>query len=370
MVNDHHKNIRAKIAQRFEDNALRELKVRSSGTIDFCSNDYLGLASNSEIHQHEQLRDTYGSTGSRLIAGQHPVFESAEKYLAEYYGAESALIFNSGYDANLGFYATVPQRGDTVLYDELVHASIRDGIRLGYAHAHSFQHNSIDDLKEKVKVAKGQVFVAVESIYSMDGDHTPLKELSELCSNENCLLVVDEAHAIGTLGDGKGLAAHLDLNNKVFARVVTFGKALGGHGAAVLGKKLLKQFLVNFCRTFIYTTAMPTTSVLTIQKAHEYMANHCELIDQLVANVDFFLEQVQESGWDIIPSKSPVQCIVVPGNQRVKKLAQYLNDEGFDVRPILSPTVAEGKERLRICIHSFNTKKEINQLVESLNTFE
>ncbi len=357
--------INNKLEERKQENAFRSLK-KNNGLIDFCSNDYLGFASEKEIHVLDNELAKYGATGSRLISGNHQITEEVEDYLADFYQAESALIFNSGYNANVGLFSSLPQRHDTIIYDELIHASIRDGIRLSHAKSYSFSHNNLENLKQKLESASGNIYIAVESVYSMDGDMSPLKEITELCKQHNAALIIDEAHAVGIYGKGLGLVAELNLIDDIFARVVTFGKALGTHGAAVLGNKLLKDYLINFSRAFIYTTALPLHSVLTIKKSHEFLKNHLERIEQLNRNIEYFQKQTQKSAINTQHSNSAIQCIIFPRNERVKQVAEKIQEQGFDVRPILSPTVPKGQERLRICLHSFNTENDINSLFKIL----
>jgi len=363
----HLKNIKEKLAERKSENALRELKVNEN-LVDFCSNDYLGFAGEAEIHILDELAlKTYGATGSRLISGNHKITEEVEAFLANYYKAESALIFNSGYNANIGFFSCLPQRGDTIVYDELIHASIRDGIRLSNANSFSFKHNNVLALEEKIKNAKGRVWIAVESIYSMDGDEAPLKALVKMSKKYTAALIVDEAHACGVFGDkGEGLVAQYGLENKVFARIATFGKAFGTHGSVVLGSKLLRDYLINYSRAFIYTTALPLPSVLAIKKAHTFLANNLDRIQELRGLISYFKFKIQNSKFKIVESRSSIQCLIVSGNNEVKQLADSIQNKGFDVRPILSPTVPKGKERLRICLHAFNTKEQIDRLVNVL----
>jgi 8-amino-7-oxononanoate synthase len=366
-MNSHLKHIKDKLEQRKSENALRELKINEN-LVDFCSNDYLGLASEAEIHVLEEVvSKTYGATGSRLISGNHKVTEEVEVFLAAYYKAESALIFNSGYNANIGVFSSLPQRGDTIIYDELIHASIRDGIKLSNAHSFSFKHNDINSLEEKIENAKGHVWIAVESIYSMDGDEAPLEELVNVSKKVDAALIVDEAHACGIFGaKGEGLVVEYGLENEVFARVATFGKALGLHGAVVLGNQLLREYLINYSRAFIYTTALPLPSVLAMKKAHTFLTNHLGRIEQLKELISYFKFNIQHSTFNIVQSDSSIQCIIVPGNAAVKKLAENVQNNGFDVRPILSPTVAKGEERLRICLHAFNTKSQIDGLIKAI----
>jgi 8-amino-7-oxononanoate synthase len=255
---------------------LRSLKTPEN-LIDFCSNDYLGLARSVTLRQTiEQSVAVHsnrlnGSTGSRLLAGNSALAEELETELAAFHDTEAALIFNSGYDANVGLLASLPQRGDTLLTDDLIHASMIDGARLSVANRFKFRHNDLDDLENRLKRATGTVYVAIESVYSMDGDLAPLTEIVELCEHYEAALIVDEAHATGVFGpQGGGLVQSLGLQKRVFARVHTFGKALGVHGAAVVGSASLRDFLINFARSFVYSTALPPHSLLAIHSVYRF----------------------------------------------------------------------------------------------------
>ncbi len=359
--------IQQKLDKRKAENAFRELKVEN-GLIDFCSNDYLGFASEKEIHTvHEELTK-FGATGSRLISGNYQLTEDLEQFIAKYHQAEAGLIFNSGYTANLGIFSSLPKRGDTIIYDEIIHASIRDGIRLSYADSFSFKHNDLESLIERLKLTKGNIYVAVEAVYSMDGDQAPLKEIATICKEYNANLIVDEAHAVGVFGNkGEGLVIQENLENDVFARVVTFGKALGCHGAIVLGSNLLRAYLINYSRAFIYTTALPLSSILTIRNAYSFLENNIDKSRKLKELITHFKSQIINYQLSIINSDSAIQCIIIPGNDEVKKVAQKIQQSGFDVRAILSPTVPKGLERLRICLHQFNTKEEIDGLTSQIS---
>lgn len=360
--------IQQKLDKRKEENAFRELKINPH-LVDFCSNDYLGFAKESAIHHAENNLLNYGATGSRLISGNHIITEDVEQYLANFYQSEAALIFNSGYNANLGLFQCLPQRTDTIIYDEYIHASIRDGIKLSNSKSFSFEHNNLEALVDKLKQTNGLVYVVVESIYSMDGDGAPLKEIATICKNYDAALIVDEAHAVGIFGNGRGMVAELNLEKDVFARIVTFGKAYGTHGAAVLGSKLLRDYLINYSRSFIYTTALPLSSILTIKNAHEFLLQNLSRIDELRDLINYFKLSIVNYQLSIINSESAIQCIIIPGNDEVKKLASAIEKKGLDVRPILSPTVPKGKERLRICLHSFNSKEQIDELIKPLLAF-
>lgn len=365
------KALQDKLEVRQAASALRILPL-SNSLVDFSSNDYIGFSRNEAIAENASVilknHRANGATGSRLITGNHTLYQQAEETIANYHNAESALIFNSGYDANIGFFSSVPQKNDVVLYDELIHASIRDGIRLGNAKAYKFRHNSIAELKkliEKFRDNADEVYVVTESVFSMDGDSPDLKNMTSLFKEYNCRLVIDEAHAVGVFGNG------LATNADCFARIVTFGKALGCHGAAVLGGAMLKSYLVNFARSFIYTTGLPPHSVATIQSAYEYLLKESNTDrDKLFDNITSFKNEVVAQGLHeyFITSDSAIHCAVIPGNERVRGIAKLLQENRFNVKAILSPTVQNGSERLRFCLHSYNTHQQISDVLSVLKT--
>lgn len=363
-----------KLEVRNQSNSLRTLSLESQ-LINFCSNDYLGFSTNNYLSQlidseYDSLKYKFptGATGSRLVSGNTSFYEQTEQYLAQFYKAKDALIFNSGYVANMGVLSSIPQKGDTIFYDELSHACIKDGARISAADRFSFKHNDLNDLERRLKSAKGNVYVAVESVYSMDGDFAPLKELVLLCKKFGAFLIVDEAHSTGILGDnGSGLVCELGLESEIFCRIHTFGKAMGTHGACVVGTHELKSFLINFSRPFIYTTALPLHTVCTIKCNHKYLFNNQILINLLHENIKLFTSQLSEFAKSkMIPSQSAIQALIVEGNVEVKQKAKYLAEQGFLIKPILSPTVKEGQERLRICIRTTHKQEEIIKLATLL----
>jgi 8-amino-7-oxononanoate synthase len=357
--------------QRKAQHALRELKLPAPHMVDFCSNDYLGLARSAAMQEavHTLLMERpymHGSTGSRLLAGNYAWIEEAEDNLATFHAAAAGLIYNSGYDANVGLFSCVPQKDDTVIYDQLIHASIRDGIRLSRAQAFSFLHNDVQDLEKKLQRAGGNIFVAVESVYSMDGDLAPLKEIAAICEKAGAHLVVDEAHATGVIGErGEGLVQALGLVPACFARIHTFGKAVGCHGAIVLGSGILRQYLLNFSRSFIYTTALPPTATAAIMASYNLFPYMTEARAQLAALIARFREYTRHL--QALSGETPIQVVLTPGNEFTRRQAATLQEAGLDVRPILHPTVPKGQERLRIVLHSFNTMEEVDQLISHIN---
>jgi len=380
------KNLLKKLEIRSEKKALRKLP-NYCDLIDFSSNDYLGLAKNEEVFlnavellkEHSFIRN--GATGSRLLTGNHPLYIELEKKLCGFHEVDAALVFNSGYDANIGFFSSVPQRGDIVFYDEFIHASIRDGIRLGNANSYKFKHNDVEDLKSKISPSllaqsrshNAEIYIVTESVFSMDGDSPDLKALAEFSMGNNYHLIVDEAHAFGVLGVfGKGLVQDLGLQEQVFARIMTFGKALGCHGAAVLGSEKLKSFLTNYARSFIYTTGLSPHAVATIIVAYEYLqtAEGIKAQQKLKENIENFNKKCSSLNkkLNFLPSNSAIQSCNIKGNDEVKKVAQTMQEKGFDIKPVLSPTVPNGEERLRICLHAYNSEKQIKEVLNLLQS--
>jgi 8-amino-7-oxononanoate synthase len=254
------------------------------------------------------------------------------------------------------------------------------------AKSFKFQHNDIDDLKKllqrhsiQLPTSSSQLpafYIVTESVFSMDGDSPNLEELVQVSERYNGYLVIDEAHALGVFGSpetsgGEGVVQSFGLQDKVFARIMTFGKGLGCHGAAILGSAELKSFLVNFARSFIYTTGLSPHSVATIWIAYHHLTKEQNALKALKNNINHFNHEKNRLGLKLlfIYSKSAIQCAIIPGNQRVKNIADQLKKNGFDVRPILSPTVSEGQERLRFCLHSYNSETEISEVLQLLCTF-
>jgi 8-amino-7-oxononanoate synthase len=359
-----------KISKRKGEGLFRELKTIKS-LVDFCSNDYLGFARSEELYKlvqekTETLPKWNGATGSRLLSGNSRYAEEVEDFLSEIFLSESALIFNSGYTANLAVLSSIPQKGDTIIYDELAHACIKDGARLSLATRYSFRHNDLNDLENKIKKSEGNIFIAVESVYSMDGDECPLNELVALAKRYNARIILDEAHSTGVYGNyGSGMATMLDLHNHIDIRIYTFGKAMGIHGACVTGSKKLREYLVNYARPFIYTTALPPHNMAAIECAFRFLSGRMQLQGELQNNINFFLGHTDFIG-NRTKSRSAIQTIIYEGNKKVIDASVQLQSSGFDIRPILSPTVPQGKERLRICLHTFNSQNEIVSLCESL----
>ena len=354
-------HIHQQLESRKHTGALRSL-TNLNGLHDFCSNDYLGLA-------QIKIPSTpgAGATGSRLISGNSALKEDVEAFLAQYYGTESALIFNSGYDANVGLFSSLGHRNSIFFYDELCHASIRDGIRLSLGKSFSFRHNNLTDLQRLLaKYPNGDAMIAIESVYSMDGDQADVSAILNLAAKYNAQVIVDEAHAVGIFGKyGIGIApaAHPHL----LAKVVTFGKALGFHGAAVLGSAHLSTYLINFARSFIYSTALPDHDFEEIRQRHVVMGQSNPLREDLFELSRIFKQHLPD--WLALDKRypGPVFPVIIGDATRCKRMEKLLSEAGFAVKAILSPTVPPGSERLRVTLHVFNTPKSVLSLIEHLH---
>lgn len=366
------------------DNRLAEITFRPQDTpqllVDFASNDYLGFSMSNEIFDrtHYYLENEFifqnGSRGSWLLSGNHQLYSEVEELICKTYQCDAALILNSGYNANLGFFSCVPQNDDFIFYDELIHPSIHDGITMGNAQAFKFKHNDLEDLKKIYKLQSEnftedtEIFVATESVFSLDGDTPDLVALANFCEEHQLRLVIDEAHAIGVLGeDGGGLVKHLGIDQLTFARFISFGKALSSHGAAILADQKLIDYLNHFASPSSYTTAIPPNSLMLIKATYkELQLTHA--IKKLLQNIDFFKTQLKQYQLDtyFIESNSAIQSCVISNSEKVKSIVRHLNANGFDPEPIFFPTAPKGQERIRFCVHAYNSEDEITEVLSLL----
>ncbi|KAI7852121.1 pyridoxal phosphate-dependent transferase [Circinella umbellata] len=364
----------------------RKLVVNSPNSIDFSSNDFLGLAQNTALRQRyldelNALDTILGSTGSRLLDGNSQYAIDLEQRIARFHNADTALLFNSGFDANTGLLSTLPQKGDIVIYDELIHASVHEGMRVSRAgRLIPFKHSDVNDLNRvltDICPTDKNVFITVETVYSMDGDVVPLVEIIQILKKywpqrENGYIIVDEAHATGVYGEnGRGVVCQLGLEKEIFARLHTFGKSLASNGAAVLGSNTLRDYLINYSRPLIYSTFMSFNNLASIKCAYDVLeCGETRPIQRHLHNItQQFRKAIELPTGTLLPSDSPIQGIVLNGNAPVRALAGYLNKRGFIVKPICSPTVPKGQERVRICLHGHNTTEQIDALVASVHDF-
>ncbi len=366
---------RKKQSQLKASGLFRELKL--SRGIDFCSNDYLSFSENRELQSiiREQLSlFPLGSGGSRLVRGHYPLTEQLESRLAWFSKKPEALFFPTGYQANLALFSSLLREKARVFSDELIHASVIDGIRLSGAEKHIWSHNDLNELEFLLKREAGgsqkMNFVVVESIYSMEGDFAPLRELVSLCEHHHCYLIVDEAHATGLFGRrGSGRVEALGLCDRVFARIHTAGKALGVSGGWVAGSRELKDFMVNLSRPFIYSTAPSFPQQLALLESLNYFLENRESLQK-----DFFnrLELFQnpldsiarESGFKVNGHGGPVTSFVVGDNEKALALMEALAIRGYDVRAIRPPSVPRAMLRLTVPL-----KRSLPEIGDFLKNF-
>jgi 8-amino-7-oxononanoate synthase len=362
--------IAAKLAEKRESAMFRSLS--SPQGIDFSNNDYLGLANHFEIKK--AAADAYikygaGSKGSRILGGNHKIFEETEDWLAKWKGSEAALIFNNGYSANVGIISAFCNSKTHLFCDRLIHASILDGYAISRAKLHRFKHNSFADLEKALQTVKGDEFklIAVEAVYSMDGDIAPLAEYANLAEKYGAMLYVDEAHSDGILGPGgKGLIAELGIEAKVHLSLTTFGKAYGAMGACVFGSKQLIDYLINNARSFIYSTAMSPGTVVTMQKAVEVSTRENFRRESVLKMSTAFREKITEAGLNCLQSKTQIVPVVLGTIDKALKCKDFLAENGFHAACIRPPTVPNGTARLRINISAAHKEDDVNKLAETL----
>jgi 8-amino-7-oxononanoate synthase len=368
MLTDHERDL-AELAQR---GRLRELAPAAG--VDFTSNDYLALAGSPELRQAavDALARgiPIGAGGSRLLRGNHPEHEALEAEAAAFFGAETALFFGGGFTANFSIFSTLPQRGDLVVYDALIHASVHQGIRAGRAEHVAAQHNDAGVFEDAIGRWRagggmGRPWIAVETLYSMDGDRAPLAELVAIAQRHDGMLVLDEAHATGVFGpDGRGLgAAHEGRPNVISLH--TCGKALGAMGGLVCAPHTLRDFLVNRCRPFIYATAPSPLIAATVRAALKLCRQQPERRERLARLVAHAGNELRRL-CGIEASGSQIQPVIVGTDARAVKIAAAMRAHGYDIRAIRPPTVPEGTSRLRIALTLNASETVVSAMLEAL----
>jgi len=352
----------------------RRRALAAASGIDVSSNDYLTLARSPELREAARsaiAREvSIGSGGSRLLRGNDREHEAIEAEAAAFFGAESALFFGGGFLANLALFSTLPQRGDLVVYDALIHASVHDGMRLGKAEQAEARHNDAQAFEDAIKAWRaaggtGTPWIAVESLYSMDGDRAPLDDLIAIANRHDGVLVIDEAHATGVLGPmGRGLGAALEGRANVVA-LHTCGKALGAMGALVTGPRILCDYLVNRSRPFIYATA-PSPLVTAIVRAALLICRFDAARREKLASLVAFAGQRLSATCALKPSGTHIQPLIVGSDERATRLAAAMQKRGFDIRAVRPPTVPEGTARLRVMLTLNVDEAQVAAMAEAL----
>jgi 8-amino-7-oxononanoate synthase len=348
--------------------------LRATAGTDFTSNDYLALADSRRMR--EVLIDALkrgvpsGSGGSRLLRGNHPEHERLEEEAARFFGTKRALLFGSGYAANTALLSTLPQRGDLVVYDQYVHASSHDGMKLGRASVASFAHNDVDSADDAIRTWRqgggtGTPWIVIESLYSMEGDRAPLADLKTLADRCGAFLIIDEAHATGVFGpDGRGLAAELEGSDHVLV-LHTGGKALGVSGAIVTGPSVLCDFLINRGRPFIFATAPPPLVATALCESLAILREEPERRTRL-ASLAAHARQAIRKQLDLPTPHSQILPVIIGESDPAIRIAEMIQTAGFDVRAIRPPTVPAGTARLRISITLHLDESSIDALVYAM----
>jgi len=363
---------------------LRGLEARSQlrslveiQGVNLCSNDYLGLSLHPGLKEAilwaVQQAPRVGGTGSRLLSGHAAIWEEVEEEFAGFAGTEAALYFGSGYTANLGLLTSLLGKNDLVFSDALNHASLIDGIRLSGARKVIYPHLDLNALEAGLRAhvnERCRKLVVTESVFSMDGDVAPVRELCSLAERYGATLILDEAHATAVHGPaGKGIAAQAGIASDVAAIVHTCGKALASAGAFVCGSRILKEHLINTARTFIFSTAMPPYMAAQIQAALRLSLGMDAQRGELRRRSGAFRTALQQQGWDTGGSLIQIVPMIVGENETALAAAEFLQSQGFAVRAIRPPTVAEGQARLRFSLTTTVSASELDRLEKSLGAW-
>lgn len=381
-----HQFLRQRLAERRAADLYREVKtlaaapapqVRLAGRelLCFSSNDYLGLASHPDVIAAQQRGALMGAgaTASHLVNGHLQIHEDLQQKIAEVTGREAALLFSSGYMANVGAVCALAGRGDTVIQDKLNHASLIDGARLSGADFLRFAHNDMQALARQLERADGNKLVAVDGVYSMDGDTAPLAQIAALCSEHNAWLMVDEAHGFGVMGSeqfpcaGSGAQAGLDAGQLPIL-MGTLGKAAGNAGAFIAGSRELIDYLTQFARPYIYTTGMPPALAAGALAALEIMRREPAQRARLQQLIDYFRARARELQLPLADSASAIQPLILGDARAVLRLGAQLRGKGFLVGAIRPPTVPVGSARLRITLSANHSEAQIDGLLDALVT--
>jgi 8-amino-7-oxononanoate synthase len=348
------------------------LQANGRTLVDFCSNDYLGLASHPDVvAAFKRGAEAYGvgSTASHLICGHSPAHHALEEELADFVGRERALLFSTGYMANLGAISVLAGRGATVIEDRLNHASLIDGVQLAGARLKRYAHGDVSDLAGKLGVSS-DALVVTDGVFSMDGDVAPLPAMVEVAARAGATLMVDDAHGLGVLGPtGGGVTEVYGLSSRdVPVLVGTLGKAFGTFGAFIAGDQDLIEFLIQRARTYVYTTALPPAVAEATRASLRLVKEESWRREKLRRLVGRFREGALQMGLPLMESETPIQPLLLGGNEAVITAGQRLSEAGFMVMPIRPPTVPANSARLRITFNAHHEMEQVDRLLDVLRS--
>ncbi|MBD3379071.1 MAG: aminotransferase class I/II-fold pyridoxal phosphate-dependent enzyme [Candidatus Omnitrophica bacterium] len=352
-----------------EPTAGAKVLIGGKEYVNLSSNDYLSIASHPDIVNAMQGAGVPASASSRLMTGTRKEHSLLEEKVAAFKGKEAALIFNSGYQANIGIISALCSRGTAVYCDKLSHASIIDGIKLSGAKMFRFKHNDMDHLEDLLSSGRGNyknALIITETVFSMDGDTPDLKRITELKDRFDCMLMLDEAHATGIFGkNGSGWAEEADISASVDVLMGTFSKALGGFGAYAATSSSVREYLINTCRSFIYSTSLPVNIVLADSAGLDVVFSEPERRKELLLNSAYMRERLIEKGFRPLGG-SQIIPIVVPDNKTTLRLSADLRKKGYWVTAVRPPTVPAGESRIRISLNYDHKRRDIDAFIEAL----
>lgn len=374
------------LAQREADGLLRRRRLINSAqgphlladgkpVLSFCSNDYLGLASHPRLQAalEEGARTAgVGSGASHLITGHHRYHHELEQALARFVGLPQALLLSTGYMANLAAICGLMDRGDALFADKLNHASLNDGALLSRAELNRYPHADIERLDRMLEVSTAtRKMVITDSVFSMDGDIAPLRQLLDLCEQHDAWLLIDDAHGFGVLGEhGQGCLRHFDLHSSRIVYMATLGKAAGVSGAFIAGEQVVIEYLMQNARTYIYTTAMPPALAAASLESLKLMTESDERREHLHALLAMLKSELHLKRWQLAESSTPIQPVLIGSNDEVMRVSEHLLEQGILVPAIRPPTVPKGSARLRISLSAAHTKADVRQLIDALHDAE
>jgi 8-amino-7-oxononanoate synthase len=359
-------------ARTIEGPQGREVVIDGRKLLNFCSNDYLGLAGDQRLCEAAKAcmeEEGFGAGASRLVCGNLSAHERLEETMARFKGTERCLVFSTGYMANVGILSGLFGRGDWIFSDRLNHASIIDGIILSQAHFKRYPHGDMEALEDMLRLAPSgaKKVIVTDSVFSMDGDIAPLDRIVALAQKYECLVMVDEAHGLGVLGQGgRGAVEHFDLEGKVDIQMGTFSKAAGSFGAYCCGPADLIEFLINRARSFIYTTGLPPSVAAASLKGIEIIKEEPERRRRLWDNTDVLLRGLKQMGFDTLVSRTPIIPIIIGESRVAVEFSQKLFEAGIFVSAIRPPTVPQNTARLRLTVTATHTPDDLQQLLGEL----
>ena len=378
--------LQQELDQRKADGLLRQRRLLDSPQaehivtndkkyLSFCSNDYLGLANHPKLiaaMQAAVAASGVGSGASNLITGHHRYHDALEKQLAEFVQMPAALLFSTGYMANIGVLGALVGRGDAIFADKLNHACLNDGGYYSLAEFKRFAHNDVGALEKLLKASKAKTkIIAADAVFSMDGDMAPIREYLQLCEQYDAYLYMDDAHGFGVLGEhGSGTLSHFGLKSPRIVMMATLGKAAGVAGAFVAGEQVVIDYLIQTAKSYVYSTPAPPALSATLAEAVKLIENGDDLRANLRQLMATLKQNLKLKNWQLMPSDTAIQPLLVGSNHAALGLSEYLQNKGILVPAIRPPTVPVNTARLRISLSAAHTETDVLKLAQAINTAE